>query len=56
MVVSVGRITELNGLESSGKSLLGSHILQAETQKKGGVLQYTQILRLQLVQTLVYWS
>ena len=37
--IAVGRITELNGLESSGKSLLGSHIL-AETQKKGGVAVY----------------
>jgi recombination protein RecA len=37
--VAVGRITELNGLESSGKSLLGAHIL-AETQKKGGVAVY----------------
>ena len=34
--IAVGRITEINGLESSGKSLLGAHIL-AETQKKGGV-------------------
>jgi len=31
----VGRITEINGLESSGKSLLCAHII-AETQKKGG--------------------
>jgi recombination protein RecA len=31
-----GRIIELTGLESSGKSLLGAHFL-AETQKKGGV-------------------
>ena len=37
--VAVGRITEINGLESSGKSLLGSHIL-AETQRKGGVAVY----------------
>ena len=37
--IAVGRITELNGLESSGKSLLGAHIL-AETQKKGGVAVY----------------
>ena len=37
--VAVGRITELNGFESSGKSLLGAHIL-AETQKKGGVAVY----------------
>ena len=34
--IPVGRITEINGLESSGKSLLVSHIL-VETQKKGGV-------------------
>jgi recombination protein RecA len=32
----VGRITELTGLEQSGKSLLSAHLL-AETQKKGGV-------------------
>lgn len=32
----VGRITEITGLEQSGKSLLASHVL-AETQKKGGV-------------------
>ena len=31
--IAVGRITELNGLESSGKSLIGAHML-AETQKK----------------------
>ena len=37
--IAVGRITELNGLESSGKSLLGAHML-AETQKKGGVAVY----------------
>ena len=37
--VAVGRITEINGLESSGKSLIGTHIL-AETQKKGGVAVY----------------
>ena len=34
--VPVGRITELTGLEASGKSLMGAHLL-AETQKKGGV-------------------
>jgi protein RecA len=34
--IPVGRITEINGLESSGKSLLVGHIL-AETQKKGGI-------------------
>ena len=37
--IAVGRITELNGLESSGKSLLGAHLL-AETQKKGGIAVY----------------
>ena len=37
--IAVGRITELNGLESSGKSLIGAHIL-AETQKKGGGAVY----------------
>lgn len=31
----VGRISEINGLEASGKSLLCAHII-AETQKKGG--------------------
>lgn len=34
--VPVGRITELTGLEASGKSLVAAHIL-AETQKKGGI-------------------
>jgi recombination protein RecA len=37
--IAVGRITEINGLESSGKSLLGAHIL-AETQKQGGIAVY----------------
>ena len=37
--VAVGRITEINGLESTGKSLLASHIL-AETQKQGGIAVY----------------
>ena len=37
--IAVGRITELNGLESSGKSLVGAHLL-AETQKRGGVAVY----------------
>ena len=37
--IAVGRITEINGLESSGKSLLGAHIL-AETQRRGGVAVY----------------
>jgi len=35
----VGRITEITGLEASGKSLLASHAL-AETQKKGGLAVY----------------
>ena len=34
--IPVGRITEINGLESSGKSLLIGHILK-ETQKKDGI-------------------
>ena len=34
--IPVGRITELTGLEASGKSLLAGHIL-ANTQKKGGL-------------------
>ena len=37
--VAVGKITELNGLEGSGKSLIGSHLL-ASTQRKGGVAVY----------------
>ena len=37
--IAVGRITEINGLSSTGKSLLGAHIL-AETQKKDGVAVY----------------
>ena len=37
--IAVGRISELNGLEASGKSLVGAHLL-AETQKKGGVAVY----------------
>jgi len=37
--IAVGRITEINGLSSTGKSLLGAHVL-AETQKKGGVAVY----------------
>tara|TARA_R110000851_G_scaffold94758_3_gene205757 strand:+ start:535 stop:1683 length:1149 start_codon:yes stop_codon:yes gene_type:complete len=35
----VGRITELTGLEASGKSLIGAHVL-ANTQKKGGLAVY----------------
>ncbi len=34
--IPVGRITELTGLEQSGKSLLSAHLL-AETQKQGGI-------------------
>ena len=37
--IPVGRITELTGLEASGKSLLAGHIL-ANTQKKGGLAVY----------------
>ena len=37
--IPTGRITEINGLSSTGKSLLGAHVL-AETQKKGGVAVY----------------
>lgn len=35
----VGRISEITGLEQSGKSLLGAHAL-AETQKKNGIAVY----------------
>ena len=34
--IHVGRVTEITGLESSGKSLLVAHII-AETQKRGGI-------------------
>ena len=34
--IPVGRITEITGLEGSGKSLLGAHLL-ANTQKQGGL-------------------
>jgi len=37
--IPVGRIVEINGLESSGKSLLAAHML-AEVQKLGGVAVY----------------
>lgn len=37
--IPVGRITEITGLEASGKSLLAAHLL-AETQRKGGVAVY----------------
>ena len=35
----VGRITEITGLEGSGKSLLAAHAI-ADTQKKGGLGVY----------------
>lgn len=37
--VPIGRITEITGMEQSGKSLVSSHLL-ANTQKKGGVAVY----------------
>ena len=37
--IPVGRITELTGMEASGKSLLAAHLL-ANTQKKGGLAVY----------------
>jgi len=37
--IPVGRITELTGMEASGKSLLAAHML-ANTQKKGGLAVY----------------
>ena len=37
--IPVGRITEITGLEGSGKSLLAAHTL-ANTQKKGGLAVY----------------
>ena len=37
--IPVGRITEITGLEASGKSLLAAHIL-ANTQKKDGLAVY----------------
>jgi recombination protein RecA len=37
--VAVGKITELNGLEGSGKSLIGSHLL-VSTQKQDGIAVY----------------
>ena len=36
---AAGRIAEINGLESSGKSLIGAHAL-ATTQRKGGLAVY----------------
>jgi recombination protein RecA len=37
--IPVGRITEITGLEASGKSLVATHLL-ANTQKKGGLAIY----------------
>jgi recombination protein RecA len=37
--IPVGRITEITGLEASGKSLLAGHMI-ANTQKKGGLAIY----------------
>ena len=37
--LAAGRITEINGLEGSGKSLIGAHAL-ASTQQKGGLGVY----------------
>ena len=37
--IAVGKITEINGLEGSGKSLVGAHAL-ASTQKKNGLAVY----------------
>jgi recombination protein RecA len=37
--IPVGRITEITGMEASGKSLLSAHIL-ANTQKQGGTAVY----------------
>ena len=37
--IAVGKITELNGLEGCGKSLIGAHLL-ANAQKKGGIAVY----------------
>ena len=37
--MAAGRITEINGLEGTGKSLIGAHAL-ASTQKKGGLAVY----------------
>lgn len=39
--LAVGRLTEITGLESSGKSLLAGHAL-ASTQKKGGLAIYIE--------------
>lgn len=37
--IPVGRITEITGLEASGKSLMAAHLI-ANTQKKGGIGVY----------------
>ena len=37
--LAAGKISEINGLEGSGKSLIGAHAL-ASTQKKGGLAVY----------------
>jgi len=37
--LAAGRIAEINGLEGSGKSLIGAHVL-ASTQKKNGLAVY----------------
>ena len=37
--LAAGRITEINGLEGSGKSLIGAHAL-ASTQEKDGLAVY----------------
>lgn len=39
--VAAGRLTEITGLESSGKSLLAGHII-ANTQRKGGLAIYIE--------------
>lgn len=42
--IPVGRITEISGMEATGKSLLAFHIL-AETQRRGGIGIYIDIER-----------
>ena len=39
--IPVGRITEITGMEASGKSLISAHLL-ANTQKKDGLAVYTE--------------
>ena len=41
----VGRITEITGMEASGKSLLAAHLL-ANTQKKGGLAVYLSLIHI----------